>query len=333
MQIATYDDAQNTLTIEAGEYRATITARQIEHHWNWSSFRPHVLAVDALRSLAARLNQFGGLLASLEAKGGKIDVAAEAAQFAQRQVSLHREYWGAVGRTASWFVTGPSNFPVRQQEKRQATRDRRYAAISEHERTACKAARRRAFPHGEPGDPIRSGNPDAPELLREKIEKAKAKQELMREANGIIRKHRKNPEVCVAELKARLGIAESSGRRLLEPDFAGRIGFPDYELRNNLANIKRMEARLTSIERMRARGTSETTAETAAGVVQVIEDVDAARIQLVFPDKPSPDIRSILKSHGFRWAPSSGAWQRHLNQAGRDAAEIALAKINNTADA
>ena len=26
------------------------------------------------------------------------------------------------------------------------------------------------------------------------------------------------------------------------------------------------------------------------------------------------DIRAVLKSNGFRWAPSVGAWQRQLNE-------------------
>lgn len=60
--------------------------------------------------------------------------------------------------------------------------------------------------------------------------------------------------------------------------------------------------------------------ETNAGVT-VIENVEENRIQLIFPGKPSPEIRKTLKQSGFRWAPSSGAWQRFLNNAGRYAAE------------
>ena len=31
-------------------------------------------------------------------------------------------------------------------------------------------------------------------------------------------------------------------------------------------------------------------------------------------DKPDADTRQALKSEGFKWAPSQGAWQRQLNQ-------------------
>ena len=38
------------------------------------------------------------------------------------------------------------------------------------------------------------------------------------------------------------------------------------------------------------------------------------RLQLMFEDKPDADTRQALKSEGFKWAPSQGAWQRQLNQ-------------------
>ena len=36
-------------------------------------------------------------------------------------------------------------------------------------------------------------------------------------------------------------------------------------------------------------------------------------MKLIFDEKPDADQRANLKAHGFRWAPSEGAWQRQLN--------------------
>ena len=36
------------------------------------------------------------------------------------------------------------------------------------------------------------------------------------------------------------------------------------------------------------------------------------RLQVFFDGKPDADTRAELKSSGFRWAPSVGAWQRQL---------------------
>ena len=56
---------------------------------------------------------------------------------------------------------------------------------------------------------------------------------------------------------------------------------------------------------------------------EVIRNKEAMRLQLVFEGKPDEATRTILKSNGFRWAPSCSAWQRLLN----DNAEHALRRM------
>lgn len=46
---------------------------------------------------------------------------------------------------------------------------------------------------------------------------------------------------------------------------------------------------------------------------QVVRNKEDMRLQLIFDGKPSAETRSMLKSNGFRWAPSNSAWQRLLN--------------------
>ena len=50
------------------------------------------------------------------------------------------------------------------------------------------------------------------------------------------------------------------------------------------------------------------------------ENVEAMRVQLVFDGKPDDETRTLLKRIGLKWAPSQGAWQRLLNDAGKYAA-------------
>lgn len=56
---------------------------------------------------------------------------------------------------------------------------------------------------------------------------------------------------------------------------------------------------------------------------EVIRNREAMRLQLIFNGKPGEAARNKLKSNGFRWAPSTGAWQRLLN----NNAEHALKRI------
>ena len=160
---------------------------------------------------------------------------------------------------------------------------------------------------------ISSDDPDAPAKLRAKIEAAEAAQARMKAANAAVRKGDR------AALRAQ-SWTEAQIDELFTPDFCGRVGFPDYALSNNNANIRRMKLRLAQLERAPA----ETVERDAPGGIRIVENAEANRLQIVFPDKPEANIRAALKRHGFRWSPTAGAWQRHLNNGARFAAELVL---------
>lgn len=57
-----------------------------------------------------------------------------------------------------------------------------------------------------------------------------------------------------------------------------------------------------------------TTTEEAENLpFKTVKNNDLMRLQLLFDGKPSEEIRTILKSNGFRWSPREKAWQRLLN--------------------
>lgn len=61
---------------------------------------------------------------------------------------------------------------------------------------------------------------------------------------------------------------------------------------------------------------------------KVVENAEIMRLQIFFDEKPDADIRAILKSNGFKWAPSNGAWQRQLTVNARYALERVKEEIN-----
>ncbi len=209
-------------------------------------------------------------------------------------------------RIMSTMIAGPSNFPVRRMEKRNRVCDARLHELVEFIPRAKAAVLKELHPEWRP---IMSGDADATERLAEKIATAEAVQARMRAVNAAIRKHKKaGPDAQVAAM-VECGIAEGQARRLLEPDFCGRIGFADYELTNNNANIKRMKDRLATVSTAQAKPEVEVQGEHAR-----YEDSPADnRVRLFFDGKPSEDIRKTLKSHGFRWTPSLGCWQAYRN--------------------
>ena len=102
-----------------------------------------------------------------------------------------------------------------------------------------------------------------------------------------------------------LAAKSRAAARWLEPDFAGRIGFPAYVLSNLGGNIRRIRERIDDLEAT----AGDETPEEAIGDVRMVDDVEANRLRLYFPGKPDEETRRRLKSFGFRWCRSEGCWQ------------------------
>lgn len=240
-------------------------------------------------------------------KGGTLELLDE--EFSQYRAGYRSHYtaWlSSKSRCMSVMITGPSNFPSRRNAKRNEIEHRRCENLIEFRKRAMTAVIRNLRPDLRP---IMTGDENAVERLSEKIAKAEELQERMRSANAAIRKYKKaGPEAQVRGL-VELGFAEPAALRLLEPDWIGRIGFPAYELTNNNANIRRMKERLEHVSEVKTETPSEIEGELAR-----IEDAPADnRVRLFFPGKPSAEVRTALKSGGFRWTPSLGCWQAYRN--------------------
>lgn len=195
---------------------------------------------------------------------------------------------------------------------------------------------------------ISSDDPDAVVKLREKLVALESAQSKMVAANKVVRAFWKvglrsdadqseENQAMWSRYVSKMAEAGIPGistvKALLSADCCGRIGYADFQLTNNGAEIRRVKARISALEKIAAgREAAEKAGaapvETIVGNrVRIVENIEANRLQMFFPGKPSADERSILKGRGFRWAPSEGAWQRQLNNAARYAAREAAKAI------
>ena len=170
----------------------------------------------------------------------------------------------------------------------------------------AKKLRERAASVGKGG--VSSDDPDAINKLSEKLEKLQKQQELYRAINKALRKADKSGDD--APLKA-LGLSDQTIAGLKQPDFAGRRGIPSYVLTNNSSNMRRIRQR---IEELKATAEDQTSEE-QHGEIRIVDNVEENRVQIFFPRKPATDLRRTFKSAGFRWSPTTGAWQRHRSNA------------------
>lgn len=201
-------------------------------------------------------------------------------------------------RVPSILIAGGSNFPVRQKEKQNAARD---SNMQEWQYIQGLLDKIRSTGMGG----IRQDDPQAIPKLQKKLDGLVKAQETMKAVNAYYRKHgtldgcpHLSPD-NIENLKADMA---SSWHYEKKP-------FQSWELSNNNAEIHRVRQRIESLTR--AKETVYVGWEFDGGHVEA--NREQSRLQVFFEDKPDADARQQLKEHGFRWAPSAGAWQRLLN--------------------
>ena len=148
---------------------------------------------------------------------------------------------------------------------------------------------------------ISSDDPDAVEKLEAKLAKLQAAQERDKELNAWYRKHK--------TMKGCPGItgedAASADAQLAEMREGIRRPVPAWQLSNRNGEIKRIKDRLAQLRRVDEM--EHTEIEFDGGTIISNEDVN--RVQILFDEKPDEATRSKLKSNGFRWSRTEGAWQ------------------------
>lgn len=329
MKLCTYDETEGALTICAGGFAKVIRADEISGKFDALTHRPDRRARTELKDCATVLTAFGGHLAELaeQAEADDFDAAKEGERFARNYMEAAQDFWHAESRCLNWFVTGRGNFPKARNDKRMAASRKKADYLLTLPDRAVKAAKRRALPYGAATDPIRQGDPDAVAKIERRKSDLEEKADWMKAVNRLWRKHGKpKADNTAAWAKiaqaAGLPVEDFDQTRLdMARDPMDRAPFPAYALSNARQEIRRYESRLDAIaaNRERAEKAPGHSAEIDGYTVEIRRNVDAGRLQLFFEGKPGAETRATLKAHGFRWAPSQGAWQRYLNATSEDA--------------
>ena len=200
-------------------------------------------------------------------------------------------------RVPSILIAGGSNFPVRQKEKQNAARDKNMGEYMQIEGLLDKV---RSTGMGG----ISADDDRAVEKLEAKLAGLEAMQEEMKTVNAYYRKH-KTLEGCPGLSSEDIGKLQSSMASDWRKD---PVPYPSYLLTNNNANIRRTRQRIDDLKNQ-----SEYVGWAFPGGEAKINEAEN-RLQLFFEEKPSEEQRRELKSNGFKWAPSQGAWQRQLTK-------------------
>lgn len=290
----------------AQEFATDIPVELAHASFAGTSFSPERVGDTIRREYGEMLAADLAYFTEQAAKGGTLDLLpAEFARYREGMKRRQLAYLHSHSRCVSSFIAGPANFPAARMNKRSDIAHKRLGEYLDFRGRARRAIVRTLRPDLAP---IRSSDADAIERLEQEVDQLERQQARMKATNAAIRRNRKDPVEQLATLVT-MGYTESVAAQLLKPDFCGRVGFADYELANNGANIRRIKARIEQITASQAAPVVEREGENA----RIEDDPPANRVRLFFPGKPPEDVRSKLKACGFRWAPSIGAWQAYRN--------------------
>ena len=236
------------------------------------------------------------------------------AEYEAKYLNKWREWLAALSRCYSVLVTGPARFNNRRHEK-----------MNDYER----AARQRLRDWSEKvvkriNRQQRLTGWQEVERLQSKLDTLTELHEKMKAANKIVRSKKMSEEEQIDGLVA-LGLNEKQAVEILKPTERWQsVGFPTYQLQNNLAKIKATQA---AIERHKAMAEADDK-EIAFNGGRVVVCNSDERIRFYFDTIPSVEVRNLMKRNAFKWSPKNGAWQRQLTANCKFDTKRILAELN-----
>lgn len=234
--------------------------------------------------------EYNAVIADITAKieAAKTNVSPEARErldnLLERYKVKYAEWTNAMNsngaRHVSVMISGPSNYNMRAHEKYLSREGKLWEEYDELKNIDYKIS---AIVTGD--KIIKSGDEDAIEKLKEKLAKAQEEHAGYKAYNVKARKEGNDP-------------------------------LPAYVLSNSNGRIKSIKDRIVHLEKLAAQAEASPVEERTVEIngIEIIDNIEAARVQIIFPGKPDANIRTELKKSGFKWAPSQGAWQNYRSE-------------------
>ena len=236
------------------------------------------------------------------------------AEYEAKYLNKWREWLAALSRCYSVLVTGPARF-----------NNRRHERMNDYER----AARQRLRDWSEKvvkriNRQQRLTGWQEVERLQSKLDTLTELHDKMKAANKIVRSKKMSEEEQIDGLVA-LGLNEKQAVEILKPTERWQsVGFPTYQLQNNLAKIKATQA---AIERHKAMAEAEDK-EIKFNGGRVVVCNSEERMRFYFDEIPPVEVRNLMKRNAFKWSPKNGAWQRQLTANCKFDTKRILAELN-----
>lgn len=175
---------------------------------------------------------------------------------------------------------------------------------------------------------ISSDDPEAVTLLREKLAILEERRDEMKNINAEYRKHKGNVDaMTTVSDKVKEGIKKEY-QAIVDNEYGNEKRYKPihaFQLTNIGANIRTIKKRIDQLLKEAARPETVPIKGTVEGVdYEVIENKEENRIQIIFSKRISAELFKKFRSYGWRYSRRNGAFQRHLNNQGRNSAKWVL---------
>lgn len=236
------------------------------------------------------------------------------AEYEAKYLQKWREWLAALSRCYSVLVVGPARFNNRRHEKMNDYERAAMQRLKDWSEKVVKRINRQE----------RLTGWQEVERLQNKLDTLTELHEKMKAANKIVSSKKMVEAEQIDELVA-LGFNEQQAIEILKPTERWQsVGFPTYQLQNNLAKIKDTQA---AIERHKAMAEAEDKEIKFNGGRVVVCNSDE-RMRFYFDEIPSVEVRNLMKRNAFKWSPKNGAWQRQLTANCKFDTKRILAELN-----
>lgn len=290
------------------------TARNAHYMVHMSDYKPG----SATASYRAAVDEAAALVEAQKVKVSpyyhdKLDGLLD--HYARRLAEWTNDYNRNQASYPSQFISGAGGFNMRKHNKQMARED---SLWKEYDEIKDLLHKMKSVGTG----PVDLADPHAREILTDQLQKLQARLDRNKAMNAYYRKHKSFagfPEVT-DEAAARLD-AQFAETRQQCPWIDKPCQY--YELTSLRGKIKRVEERIAELDK-RAQQAEQPADNIAFPGGEIVRNLEADRLQIIFDEKPGEEMRAKLKSNGFRWSPRYGAWQRQLTQNAESAARRAL---------
>lgn len=214
--------------------------------------------------------------------------------YKQKFIEKWLKWVNSKANCASSMITGSANFNVRRNEKALNIERANYLEFEKWRAKYFQAVNR-----------VSTLSPEEElDLALAELDHAKARQELMKEANKILRKYKDLTAFEHGKILLEHGFDVELIKEACQ--FNGRLKFAQFTLTNNNAKIKRLEQKLITMKRRIETKNTFQDIKFQGGLITISDD----RVKIFHDEKPEKEVIDKIKKSGFRWSPFWKCWCR-----------------------